>query len=140
MVDKLKNEKMHHLFCQHCKALQKVTGIDAECWYNPMDEDKRLAFCAANIDAVTQILNLFKSQVGGLSVIGEEERTPLTELTPDERFHCEEVATIGIVGDDEEAHQEYNRNLNGAIKWMIAHKVAQAQLQDCKDKLLGGTE
>ena len=52
---RLLTENLHHLFCQHCKALQKTNDTLVECWYNPLDEEKRLAFCAANIDAVNEL-------------------------------------------------------------------------------------
>ena len=49
-------EELNHLFCQHCKALQKTNDTAVDCWYNPMDEEKRLAFCAANLGAVMSIV------------------------------------------------------------------------------------
>jgi len=47
---------IQHLWCQHCKALQKSSGCQVECWYNPLDAEGHFAFCAANDDAVDAIL------------------------------------------------------------------------------------
>lgn len=44
-------EGIQHLWCQHCRALQKVYEIPVECWYNPLDRDAP-AFCASNEDAI----------------------------------------------------------------------------------------
>ncbi len=52
-------KKIQHLFCQHCRAIQKVMDVQAECWYNPLDRDAP-AFCANNEDAVDQILALME--------------------------------------------------------------------------------
>ncbi len=51
-------EKMQHLFCQHCRAIQKVMNVQAECWYNPLDREAP-AFCASNEDTITEIKALF---------------------------------------------------------------------------------
>jgi len=48
--------KLQHLWCQHCKALQKSSGCEVRCWYNPLDAEEHFAFCAANHDAVEVIL------------------------------------------------------------------------------------
>ena len=49
-------EGMQRLWCQHCKALQKTNNTVVECWYNPLTEEGRHAFCGANEDAVNAIL------------------------------------------------------------------------------------
>ena len=55
-------EKAGILFCQHCKSLQKTNNTVVECWYNPLDDEKKYAFCAANEDAVESLVNLFKTE------------------------------------------------------------------------------
>ena len=46
--------KIQHLFCQHCRAIQKVMDVQAECWYNPLDRESP-AFCASNEDFATAL-------------------------------------------------------------------------------------
>ncbi|KKN72912.1 hypothetical protein LCGC14_0406160 [marine sediment metagenome] len=46
-------EATQYLFCQHCKAIQKVMGVVADCWYNPLNREAP-AFCASNEDFITQ--------------------------------------------------------------------------------------
>ena len=53
-------EKIQHLWCQHCKALQKSNNTVVECWYNPLDHGYEKAFCAANEDAVKHILKVIE--------------------------------------------------------------------------------
>ena len=53
----LGREEIQHLFCQHCRAIQKVLGVVADCWYNPLDREAP-AFCASNEDFTDQILPL----------------------------------------------------------------------------------
>lgn len=43
------------LFCQHCKAIQKVNDTPVACLYNGLIEDRKHAFCAPCIDAVMSI-------------------------------------------------------------------------------------
>lgn len=50
--------KVQHLFCQHCRAVQKVMNVVADCWYNPLDQDAP-AFCASNEDFITAFSKLF---------------------------------------------------------------------------------
>ena len=50
-----KKLKIHRLWCQHCKAMQKANNTAVECWYNPLDEGRENAFCASSIDAVNAI-------------------------------------------------------------------------------------
>ena len=47
---------IQRLWCQHCKALQKSSGIEVDCWYNPLSEAGESAFCAANEDATNAML------------------------------------------------------------------------------------
>ena len=72
--------------------------------------------------------NKVEPQIEGLELT-EQERMALTILTPEERFHCEEGANVGIVEGEDGAEQTYNRHLNEAIMWMIAFKVAQAAVK-----------
>lgn len=60
-----KIEEIQHLWCQHCKALQRSNNTVVECWYNPLDKEAP-AFCAANEDAVKQIYQLFEQSLQGL--------------------------------------------------------------------------
>jgi len=55
-------EKIQHLWCQHCKALQKSNDTVVKCWYNPLDADRAFAFCAANEDAIAHILSLLNPE------------------------------------------------------------------------------
>lgn len=55
-------ERAQRLWCQHCKALQKTNDTVVECWYNPLDEDKKDAFCAANQDAIDGLFKDMDSQ------------------------------------------------------------------------------
>jgi len=55
--------KIHTLFCQHCKALQKVNGLIIDCWWNPLNHGNEHAFCGANEDAVKELFNLCRSQI-----------------------------------------------------------------------------
>lgn len=55
--------------------------------------------------------------------------------------HCEEMANIGLVDDgSKKVKEEYNSQLNQAIKWMIAFKTAQAQLDSAKKFYQGKNE
>ena len=74
-LNKPDRTKLQHLFCQHCKALQKTNDTVVECWYNPLDYDGVFAFCAANEDAINQIL----AQCPDIENL-DELRTRLTEL------------------------------------------------------------
>lgn len=57
-------EKLQHLWCQHCKALQKSNEtLVVDCWYNALDREAP-AFCAANCDAIDGILALTVSSGG----------------------------------------------------------------------------
>jgi len=51
----IRRERIQHLWCQHCKALQKTNETVVECWYNPLSNEEHYAFCAANEDAVDAI-------------------------------------------------------------------------------------
>lgn len=64
-MDKKVQVKIQHLWCQHCKALQKSNATVVECWYNPLDFDGAFAFCAANIDAVEQIVKIIEKEGKG---------------------------------------------------------------------------
>ena len=50
-----KKIKIHRLWCQHCKAMQKTNDTVVDCWYSPLDEEKEYAFCASSEDAVDAI-------------------------------------------------------------------------------------
>ncbi|KKK48058.1 hypothetical protein LCGC14_3148950 [marine sediment metagenome] len=69
-------EKTQHLFCQHCKAIQKVMGVVAECWYNPLDREHP-AFCASNEDFLIQHFKDMDSQ----GVVIKVERDTACSLT-----------------------------------------------------------
>lgn len=60
MTNESIEEKVALVWCQHCKALQKASGIDIECWMNPFD---KTGFCAANEDAVKSIIPLIEADV-----------------------------------------------------------------------------
>ncbi len=45
------------LFCQHCKAIQKVNETPVKCWYNPLNEDGVHAFCASCTDFIHTIIS-----------------------------------------------------------------------------------
>lgn len=57
MTDDFALEK---LWCQHCRAMQKVYNIPVECLYKPLDEDYEYCFCASCTDATNAIRKLFK--------------------------------------------------------------------------------
>lgn len=50
--------KIAQLFCQHCKAVQKVMNVKADCLYNPLIDGHEYAFCASNQDAVDSIFKV----------------------------------------------------------------------------------
>lgn len=70
MPEPLLREKLQHLWCQHCKALQKSNDTVVECWYNPLDE--RPAFCAANMDATASFLAVIVEAVEGMPPLSDE--------------------------------------------------------------------
>jgi len=72
-------EAMQHLWCQHCKALQKANYTGVECWYNPLAEEGAFAFCAANEDAISEILRKQVSQ--GVVIKVDRELLPHEEVT-----------------------------------------------------------
>jgi hypothetical protein len=78
--------KLHLLWCQHCKALQKVTGVSAKCWWNPLDEDKEHAFCGANSDAVDAFISMMAETMQEAISDGEGGHFILTHwLKPQKR-------------------------------------------------------
>lgn len=54
-------EEIQRLWCQHCKALQRSNNTVVECLYSPLDDGHDKTFCAANEDAIDQILSLIVS-------------------------------------------------------------------------------
>jgi len=112
-------EKAQILFCQHCKSLQKTNNTIVGCWYNPLDEEKRLAFCAANEDAVEHLVNLFKADVDKLTVIDDGKLPRPSEVD-------KLLLSRGF------SHTATNRDL-----YLIGYKQGkEAQLQDSKKYLL----
>ena len=73
MMDRIKVEKikLHELWCQHCKSLQKVNNTIVECWYNPLEHGMETAFCAANEDAIRGICQLFEPKDAELETLKE---------------------------------------------------------------------
>ena len=86
--EKLREEnklKIQHLFCQHCRAIQKVMNVEAECWYNPLAVEGDFAFCASNEDSIEHLVPLLpqirreeletaKKALGELSIkLGDRE-------------------------------------------------------------------
>lgn len=59
-----RKEQIARLWCQHCKAMQKANQTTVECWYNPLAEEGKDAFCASCLDAVDAIYQLFESKEG----------------------------------------------------------------------------
>ena len=59
---------LNRLWCQHCKAMQKTNNTVVDCWYNPLDEDKRHAFCASSTDAIDGLVILFE-QLGYRKIV-----------------------------------------------------------------------
>lgn len=90
MTDKTAEQQLFiktcHLFCQHCKAIQKVTGITANCLYNPLSEDYEHAWCASCADAVKAILADLTQKIRR-EVFGEIEKLPIFWLNlPNEPY------------------------------------------------------
>ncbi len=61
----LDREAVQHLWCQHCKAMQKTNDTVVECWYNAFAVEGDYAFCAANEDAVDHFLSLMPKVLSG---------------------------------------------------------------------------
>lgn len=80
-MDKEAIEKIQHLWCQHCKALQKSNGTVVECWYNPLALESP-AFCAANEDAVTEIHEVYKA-LGYVQLDSDQSLPKLIEVLGD---------------------------------------------------------
>ncbi len=74
------------LWCQHCKALQKASGIDVECWYNPLDHGRDGAFCASNADAVTAIISVERNGIPLKRVVELWEQGKLVQLEEDQSW------------------------------------------------------
>ena len=72
-------EGIQHLFCQHCKALQKTNETVVECWYNALDREAP-AFCASNEDAVDAILKDMGSK--GVVIKTGDSRRGTLEVEP----------------------------------------------------------
>ena len=58
-------EKMADGFCQHCRSIQKVYGYKVKCWYNPLTEKGKHAWCASCLDLVEANLALLKQWYKG---------------------------------------------------------------------------
>jgi hypothetical protein len=51
-------ERVAPVWCQHCKAMQKINKTVVECWYNPLTEMGDHAFCASCLDALNGLFHL----------------------------------------------------------------------------------
>jgi hypothetical protein len=40
LTDEEISVKLRAIFCQHCKAIQKTSGMLVKCWWNPLRELK----------------------------------------------------------------------------------------------------
>ena len=72
-------EGTQHLFCQHCRAIQKVMNVQADCRYNPLDKETP-AFCSSNEDFTTQHFKDMDSQGAVLKVERELPKLSLCEF------------------------------------------------------------
>jgi len=54
--------KLHQMFCQHCKAMQKVNGTLVPCWYNPLEHGAEFAFCASSCDVVDALITILANE------------------------------------------------------------------------------
>ena len=98
-MDKELRAKIQHLWCQHCRALQKSSEVlIIDCWYNPFDEEAP-AFCAANEDAIDEILKFIKEAgyrklKGEPPVLSDEEILQIYHHLPDAETDAE-MAMLG---------------------------------------------
>lgn len=91
LADKELREKLQHLWCQHCKALQKSNeALVVDCWYNPLDADKAYAFCATNCDAIDQILALLQPKIARFIKFVEWLRDEELVAEDDWDIHCKD--------------------------------------------------
>jgi len=122
-LDRPKKVELQHLWCQHCKALRKSNETVVECWYNPLDADQAFAFCAANEDAIDQILALFDEEY--MSKEGCEECQAQTEYKMEEirkqaeREEMERIKKFGyyIEKDSEMLAEKGDFIIRRAVVW-----------------------
>ena len=111
-------QKIATLFCQHCKAIQKVNKMVAECLYNPLTEEGSHAFCASNQDMVQAIISQAK----------------LVDLNKLANKWLEEPCT-----EHPDCNQHENKNLRHTITCYPMHRVHCLQCwAKIKKEITGG--
>lgn len=57
--------KIADLFCQHCRAIQKVYDYPVKCLYNPLTEEGKYAWCASCLDMADSLIKASELKVLG---------------------------------------------------------------------------